>query len=174
MLLTFAFYFKTIKWILPTAYFVTTLPTYFLYWLFIRLLTLPVRKSIRTDLENNLFEIYSKQFVYYIFKNSASNVIVYDSRTIISIDLMKVNLWFEQVFFYGDVDFYPINGNVISISNHQTKCKFSYVPMNFQLSCVLVNIVKFIQMYQMIYFYSWLQQTDKRTWETSGVYSTLK
>ena len=74
MLLTLAFHLKAIKWILPTAYFVITLPTYFLYWLSIRLSTIPFKKCIRSDLENRLFEFYAKQFVFYIYYNSASKV----------------------------------------------------------------------------------------------------
>lgn len=116
MLLTLAFHFKTIKWILPTAYFVTTLPTYFLYWIFIRISTLPIRRKFRIDLENYLFELYSKQFVYYIFRHSASNVI----SSVPPVLSLLTKIWI--IFFVVWIDLLIWGRRFLS---NESKCDFN-------------------------------------------------
>lgn len=99
MLLTLAFQYKAIKWLLPTAYFLTTLPTYLLFWFINRVVTLPFKRTYTDRIDNFLFELYCKQFIYLYFK--------YSSATI---------------NFYGDLEYFSRKyENSIAISNYQTE-----------------------------------------------------
>ncbi len=74
MLLTLAFNYRQLKWILPTAYAASILPTYFFYWFIVRLVTFPLNKRHYYTMDNYLFEMFSKQFIYFTLKNVPAKV----------------------------------------------------------------------------------------------------
>ena len=76
MFLTLAFHHNLIKWILPASFLVFSIPAYLLHWLLIRVLSLPIPKRFYNRMDNVLFELFTKQIVYFLLRSTPAKVIL--------------------------------------------------------------------------------------------------
>lgn len=141
MLLTLAFYNKSIKWILPTAYLMSSLPAYLLYWLLIRVVTLPLNKKCYHNMESCLYETLSKQIMYILLKESPAKVfwiliLNAPSLKFVYFSLFLLDRFFSMVIWMSWekrmimwLRLVTIKLNVISF-NLLTNDKYDIIPLN--------------------------------------------
>lgn len=68
MLLTLVFNYKSIKWFLPFTVIIGTIPSFVIYWLTLRAITLVLPHSVYRRGDDFLYELYQRQLLFF-FEN---------------------------------------------------------------------------------------------------------